>query len=56
MDINPENETFYTTESLEVLLEFVELECCAKYRRVPGNKLESLPSSKLIPSATDIGF
>jgi hypothetical protein len=56
MDINPENETSYTTEYLEVLLKFVELECCAKYRRVAGNKLESLPSSKLIPSATDLGF
>jgi len=34
----------------------VENEYCAKHRRVPGNKLEILPSCNHIPSATASGF
>ena len=52
MDINPENETFYTTQYQEAILMYVETEYCAKHPRVPVNKHAGLPSSNLIPSAT----
>jgi len=51
MDIDPEDETFYTTQYQEAFLKYAENEYCAKHQRVPVNKLESLPSSNLIPSA-----
>jgi hypothetical protein len=52
MDINPEDETFYTTQYQEAFLKYVENEYCAKHRRVPVNKLETIPNSNLVPSAT----
>jgi len=52
MDINPEDETSYTTQYQEAFLKYVENEYCAKHRYVPVNKLQSLPSSNHIPSAT----
>jgi hypothetical protein len=52
MDINPEDETSYTTQYQEAFLKYVENEYCAKHRRVPVNKLQSLPSSNHISSAT----
>jgi len=52
LDMNPEDETSYTTEYKEVFLKDVENEYCAKHRRVLVNKLESLPSSNPFPSAT----
>jgi hypothetical protein len=55
MDINPEDETSYTTQYQEAFLKYVENEYCAKHRRVPVNKPETLPSSNLVPSATDSG-
>jgi len=55
MDINPEDETSYTTQYQEAFLKYVENEYCAKHRRVPVNKLKSLPSSNLAPSATASG-
>jgi len=51
MDINPEDETSYTTGYQEAFLKYVENEYCAKHRRVPVNKLESVLSSNLVPSA-----
>jgi len=55
MDINPLDQTFYTSQYQEAFLKCVENECCVKHRRVPVKKLESLPSSNLIPSATASG-
>jgi hypothetical protein len=55
MDINPEDETSYTTQYQEAFLKYVENEYCAKHRCVPGNKLETVPTSNLVPSATASG-
>jgi len=55
MDINPEDETSYTTHYQEAFLKYVKNEYCAKHRRVPVNKLETVPSSNLVPSATASG-
>jgi len=55
MDINPDDETSYTTQYQEAFLKYVENEYCAKHRHVPANKLESLLSSNLVPSATASG-
>jgi len=55
MDINPEDETFYTTQYQEVFLKYVVNEYCAKHQRVPLNKLDTVPSSNPIPSATASG-
>jgi len=55
MDINPEDETFYTTQYLEAFLKYVENEYCAKDRCVHVNKLETIPSNNLLPSATASG-
>jgi len=52
MDINPEDETSYTTQYQEAFLKYVENEYCAKHRSVPENKLQSLPTSNRISSAT----
>jgi hypothetical protein len=38
-----------------VFLKYVENEYCAKHRRVPVNQLETVPTSTLVPSATDSG-
>jgi len=55
MDINPEDETSYTTQYQLAFLKYVENEYCAKHRRVPVNKLETVPSNNLLPSATASG-
>jgi len=55
MDINPEDETSYTTQYQEAFLKYVENQYCAKDRRVPSNKLETVPSNNLFPSATASG-
>jgi len=55
MDINPEDETSYTTHYQEALVKYIENEYCADHRGVPVSKHESLPSSNLIPSATASG-
>jgi len=55
IDINPEDETFYTTQYQEAFPRYVENEYCAKHRRVPVNKLETVPSSNLLPSARSSG-
>ena len=55
MDINPEDETSYITQYQEALLKYVENGYCAKHRRAPVNKLETVPSSNLVPSAMASG-
>jgi len=52
MDINPEDKTSYSTQYQEAFLKYVENESCAKQQRAPVNKLETVPSSNLVPSAT----
>jgi len=52
MDINPENDTSYTTQSQEAFLGYVENEYCAKHRHAPIKKHESFSSSNLIYSTT----
>jgi len=56
MDINPEDETFYTTQNQEAFLKYVGNEYCAKHRRVPVNKLKTVPSSNLVRSTTASGL
>jgi len=53
--MNPEVETSYTMQYPEAFLKYVDNEYCAKHRHVPVNKLETLPSSNLVPSATASG-
>jgi hypothetical protein len=55
MDSNPEDDTSYTTQYQKAFLKNVEFEYCAKRRGVPVNKLETVPSSNLVPSATASG-
>jgi len=55
MDINPQDETSYTTQYQEALLKYVENEYSAKHRRVPVNKLETVLTSNLFPPATASG-
>jgi len=55
MDINPEDETSYTTQHQVAFLKYVENEYSAKHRRVPVNELETVPTSNLVPSATASG-
>jgi len=55
MDSNPEDETSYTTQYQEAFLKYVENEYCAKHRGVPVNKLQTIPSNNLLPSATASG-
>jgi hypothetical protein len=55
MDIYPEDETSSTTQYQEGFLKYVENEYCAKHQRVPVNKLETVPTSNLVPSATASG-
>jgi hypothetical protein len=45
MDINPEDETSYTTQCQEALLKYVENEYCAKHRRLPVTKLKNPPNN-----------
>jgi len=56
MNINPEDETSYTTQYQDSFLKYVENEYCAKHRRVPVNEHESIPTSNHIPSGTVLGF
>jgi len=55
MDINPEDETSYTTQYQEAFLKYVGNEYCTKHRCVPVNKLETVPTSNLFPYATASG-
>jgi len=51
MDINPEDETSYTTQYQEAFLKYVENEYCAKHRRLPVTKLENTPNNNFSSSA-----
>jgi len=51
MDINPGDETSYTTRYQEALLKYVENEYCAKYRRLSVTKHEKLQSNDFLRSA-----
>jgi len=55
MDINPENKTSYATQYQAAFLKYVENKYCAKHRRVPVNKLQSLLSINSIFSTTASG-
>jgi hypothetical protein len=55
IDINLENKRSYTTRYEQEFLKYVENDYCAKHRRVPVNKPESVPSSNLFPSAMATG-
>jgi hypothetical protein len=55
MDINPEDETSYTTQCQEAFLKYLENKYCAKHRCVPVNKHETVPTSNLVPSSTASG-
>jgi hypothetical protein len=55
MDIYPEDETSYTTQYQQAFLMYVENEYCTKHRRAPVNKLETVLSSNVVPSATASG-
>jgi len=55
IDITPEDETSYMTQYQEAFQNYVENEYCTKNWRVPDNKLETIPSSNLIPPATASG-
>jgi len=52
MDINPEDETSYTTQYQEAFLKYVENEYCAKHRRLLVTKHAKLWSNDVISSAT----
>jgi hypothetical protein len=51
MDINPEDETSYTTQYQEAFLKYLENEYCAKHRRLSVTKLETIPYNNLSSSA-----
>jgi len=55
MDINPDDETSYTTQYQEAFLKYVENEYCARHRLAQVNNLETVLSSNLVPSATASG-
>jgi len=55
IDNTSEDETSYATQYQEAILKYTENEFFAKHWRVPVNKLESLPRSNLVPSATGSG-
>jgi len=55
MDINPEDETSFTTQYQEAFLKYVENEYCAKHLHGPVEKLKTVLSSNLIHSATASG-
>jgi len=47
MDINPEDETSYTTQYQEAFLKYVENEYCAKHRRLPVIKSDNTLNNNL---------
>ena len=55
MDINPEDETSYTTQYQGPFLKYVEYEYCVKHRCVPVNKLDCFPNSNFVLSAMASG-
>ena len=55
MDINPANETFYTSQYQEVFLKYVENEFCAKHSCVPVIKPKSVLRNNPVASAMAAG-
>jgi len=55
MDIEPEDETFYTAQYQEAFPKYVENEYCAKRRCLPFIEPEWVPSNNGFPSATASG-
>jgi hypothetical protein len=55
MNINPEEETSYTTQYQEAFRKYVEYKYSANHRCVLVNKLKTVPSSNLVPSAMAFG-
>jgi hypothetical protein len=51
IDINPEDETSYTTQYQEAFLKYVENEYCTKHRQLPVTKLENTPNNNFSSSA-----
>jgi len=51
MDINPEDETFYTTQYHEAFLKYVENEYCAKHRCLPLTESDNIPNNNVSFSA-----
>jgi len=51
LDINPDEETSYTTQYQEAFLKYVENEYCAKHRRLPVTKSENIQNNNLSFSA-----
>jgi hypothetical protein len=54
-DIHPEDETSYTTQYQDAFLKDEENKYCTTNRHVPVNKLDTVQSSYLVPSAMDSG-
>jgi len=48
-DINPDDETLYATQYLQVFMKYVENEYCAKHRRLLVNKPERVGRNNLSP-------
>jgi hypothetical protein len=55
MDIHTADETSYAAPYQEAFLKYVENQYCVKHRYVLFNKLETVPSSNLVPSAMASG-
>jgi len=55
INLNPKDKRSYTTQYQEAFVKYLENEYCAKLRRVPVDKHESLPSCNLVASATASG-
>jgi len=51
MDINPKDETSYSTQYQDAFLKYVENEYCTKHRRLPVTKSENIPNNNLSFSA-----
>jgi len=49
MDINPDDETSYTTQYQEALLRYVEIEYCPKHRRLPVIKSDNTQNNNPTP-------
>jgi len=55
IDINPEDETSYSMQYKQTILTYVEIEYCAKHRRVLVHESENKLSSNLVPSEMSSG-
>jgi hypothetical protein len=56
MDMNPEDETFHTTQYQEPLLKYVENKYCDKHRRMSVTEPDNDQHSNLFLSAKASGF